>query len=111
MQRALSPLGSIEFMFVSLSHYAVSLIGVPLALQKLEEHGLLTPNYAVVNRTVEGEEVEGFEEEEDYVVIRGRKMNKPFVEKPVDGERLPCCQLLRVWARHGSAPAYRLPGS
>ena len=59
----------------------------PHAPQKLEEHGLLTPNYAVVNRGSEGEEVEGFEEEEDYVVIRGKKMNKPFVEKPVDGKR------------------------
>ena len=41
----------------------------------------------MVNRGIEGEEVEGFEEEEDYVVIRGKKMNKPFVEKPVDGKR------------------------
>ncbi|CAI7763345.1 unnamed protein product [Closterium sp. NIES-54] len=53
---------------------------------KLEEHGLMMPTYAIVNREGEGEAAEEeFEEEEDYVVIAGKRINKPFVEKPVDG--------------------------
>ncbi|CAI5477356.1 unnamed protein product [Closterium sp. Yama58-4] len=53
---------------------------------KLEEHGLMMPTYAIVNREGEGEGAEEkFEEEEDYVVIAGKRINKPFVEKPVDG--------------------------
>ncbi|CAI5526014.1 unnamed protein product, partial [Closterium sp. Naga37s-1] len=54
---------------------------------KLEEHGLMMPTYAIVNREGEGEAAEEeFEEEEDYVVIAGKRINKPFVEKPVDGD-------------------------
>ncbi|CAI5975842.1 unnamed protein product [Closterium sp. NIES-64] len=54
---------------------------------KLEEHGLMMPTYAIVNREGEGEGAEEeFEEEEDYVVIAGKRINKPFVEKPVDGD-------------------------
>ncbi|CAI5944715.1 unnamed protein product [Closterium sp. NIES-65] len=56
---------------------------------KLEEHGLMMPTYAIVNREGEGEGAEEeFEEEEDYVVIAGKRINKPFVEKPVDGGRM-----------------------
>ncbi|CAI7838995.1 unnamed protein product [Closterium sp. NIES-54] len=58
----------------------------PPHYQKLEEHGLMMPTYAIVNREGEGEAAEEeFEEEEDYVVIAGKRINKPFVEKPVDG--------------------------
>ncbi|GJP45180.1 hypothetical protein CLOM_g4602 [Closterium sp. NIES-68] len=61
---------------------------------KLAEHGLMMPTYAIVNReegagAVEGGaegEQEEFEEEEDYVVVGGKRINKPFVEKPVDGD-------------------------
>ncbi|CAI5463145.1 unnamed protein product, partial [Closterium sp. Yama58-4] len=61
---------------------------IPLPLyQKLEEHGLMMPTYAIVNREGDGEGAEEeFEEEEDYVVIAGKRINKPFVEKPVDGD-------------------------
>ena len=54
--------------------------------QRLEEFSLPTPNYAVVNREYAGQEVEYLVEEEDYVEIRGKRIQKPFVEKPVDGE-------------------------
>ena len=33
-----------------------------------------------------GEKVSEFEEEEDYIIVDGVRMDKPFVEKPVDGE-------------------------
>jgi len=54
--------------------------------QKLQEHGLPTPTFAIVNRSHENEELDFFAEEEDYIVISGNKIRKPFVEKPVDGE-------------------------
>ncbi|GJP50722.1 hypothetical protein CLOM_g9867 [Closterium sp. NIES-68] len=52
---------------------------------KLAEHGLMMPTYAIVNReegagAVEGGaegEQEEFEEEEDYVVVGGKRINKP----------------------------------
>lgn len=53
---------------------------------RLEEFGIPTPNYALVSRNFPYEEVENFVEEEDYVEIHGKRILKPFVEKPVDGD-------------------------
>jgi inositol hexakisphosphate/diphosphoinositol-pentakisphosphate kinase len=46
------------------------------------------PPYAKVNRDFPYQDVDSLVEEEDYVEIRGKRIMKPFVEKPVDGELL-----------------------
>lgn len=53
--------------------------------QRLDEVGIPIPNYALVNRDFPDQEVDHFVEEEDYVEINGKRILKPFVEKPVDG--------------------------
>lgn len=53
--------------------------------QRLDEVGIPIPNYALVNRDFPDQEVDLFVEEEDYVEINGKRIFKPFVEKPVDG--------------------------
>jgi len=50
-------------------------------LQKLKEHGLPTPMF--VSRDL-GTHDASFEEHDDYIMIGGNRINKPFVEKPVD---------------------------
>lgn len=53
---------------------------------RLDEYGIPIPNYILVNRDFPYQEVDYFVEEEDYVEVQGRKIMKPFVEKPVDGD-------------------------
>jgi inositol hexakisphosphate/diphosphoinositol-pentakisphosphate kinase len=53
---------------------------------RLDEVGIPIPNYALVNRDFPDQEVDHFVEEEDYVEINGKRIFKPFVEKPVDGD-------------------------
>ncbi|KAJ0403196.1 hypothetical protein ATCC90586_000167 [Pythium insidiosum] len=51
----------------------------------LMRHGIPVPRHAIVNRDVPGQEDE-VEEADNYVVINGVRINKPFVEKPADAE-------------------------
>lgn len=46
------------------------------------------PNHIIVERDnlPEGQDPEGFIEEEDFVELNGARIDKPFVEKPSDGE-------------------------
>jgi inositol hexakisphosphate/diphosphoinositol-pentakisphosphate kinase len=48
----------------------------------LEEHGVPVPNYAVMNS---GEE-NAIDEQEEYLEINGKRIEKPLVEKPISGE-------------------------
>ncbi|KAH9556345.1 hypothetical protein CY35_07G021800 [Sphagnum magellanicum] len=52
----------------------------------LEECGIPVPPYATVNREFPYQDVDYLVEEEDYVEICGKRIMKPFVEKPVDGD-------------------------
>lgn len=51
----------------------------------LTRHGIPVPRHAVVNRDCAGTEDE-VEEADNYVVVNGVRINKPFVEKPADAE-------------------------
>lgn len=53
--------------------------------QQLNKYKISTPPYALVNRDYPDQDLDYFKEEEDYVEVRGKKIMKPFVEKPVDG--------------------------
>ena len=51
----------------------------------LRKNNIRTPRYVVMNRdpgTAHGE----LDEHDDYVVVNGVRIDKPFVEKPVSGE-------------------------
>ena len=48
----------------------------------LEENGVPVPNYAVMNS---GEE-NAIDEQEEYLEINGKRIEKPLVEKPISGE-------------------------
>lgn len=47
------------------------------------------PKYIVVNRDQPNQDVESFVEEEDWIELNGKRVHKPFVEKPVDGKFHP----------------------
>lgn len=48
--------------------------------------GIPVPKYALVNREYPYQEVDYFDEQDDFVEVHGKRFWKPFVEKPVDGE-------------------------
>ncbi|KAG6620340.1 Inositol hexakisphosphate and diphosphoinositol-pentakisphosphate kinase, partial [Phytophthora cinnamomi] len=53
----------------------------------LQEHGVPTPHHVVVSRDGHaGSEQPEVIESEDFIHVNGVRINKPFVEKPVDGE-------------------------
>ncbi|KAG6608754.1 Inositol hexakisphosphate and diphosphoinositol-pentakisphosphate Kinase [Phytophthora cinnamomi] len=53
----------------------------------LQEHGVPTPHHVVVSRDgYAGSEQPEVIESEDFIHVNGVRINKPFVEKPVDGE-------------------------
>lgn len=54
--------------------------------QRLDEYGIPIPTYALVNRAFPDQELDYFLEEEDFVEVHGKRIMKPFVEKPVDGD-------------------------
>lgn len=54
--------------------------------QRLDEYGIPIPTYALVNRAFPDQELDYFLEEEDFVEVHGKRIMKPFVEKPVDGK-------------------------
>ncbi|CAK9857717.1 unnamed protein product [Sphagnum jensenii] len=53
---------------------------------RLDEYGIPIPTYALVNRAFPDQELDYFLEEEDFVEVHGKRIMKPFVEKPVDGD-------------------------
>jgi inositol hexakisphosphate/diphosphoinositol-pentakisphosphate kinase len=54
----------------------------------LEKHGIPIPDYALVNRDTPYQNIDYFTEEEDFISVNGKRMFKPFVEKPIDGKNL-----------------------
>lgn len=63
-------------------------------LKLCEKFGIPVPEHVVVNRSkfspsgfpVDVTSEDDLEEFDDYIVVNGKKMCKPFVEKPVDGD-------------------------
>lgn len=51
----------------------------------LQRHGIPVPRHAIVNRDIPGKE-DLVEEADNYVIVNGVRVNKPFVEKPADAE-------------------------
>ncbi|KAH8083944.1 diphosphoinositol-pentakisphosphate kinase [Aureococcus anophagefferens] len=52
--------------------------------ETLVKAGVPTPRYVAMSR--DSEEAQTLEEYDDYIVVNGIKMEKPFVEKPVDAD-------------------------
>lgn len=53
----------------------------------MRRHHIPVPHHVVLNRDgFEGKPNSVVQEFEDYVVVDGTRVNKPFVEKPVDAE-------------------------
>lgn len=54
--------------------------------ERLQKFGIPTPSYALVNRNYPYQELDYFVEQEDFVEVHGKRIMKPFVEKPVHGD-------------------------
>ncbi|KAG9153489.1 hypothetical protein Leryth_018750 [Lithospermum erythrorhizon] len=54
--------------------------------EQLEMYEIPVPRYAFVNREVPYQELDYFDEEEDFIEVYGKRFWKPFVEKPVHGD-------------------------
>ncbi|CAN6440302.1 unnamed protein product [Victoria cruziana] len=54
--------------------------------ERLEVFGIPVPKYALVNREFPYQELDYFVEQDDFVEVHGKRLWKPFVEKPVDGD-------------------------
>ncbi|KAK7365089.1 hypothetical protein VNO80_13894 [Phaseolus coccineus] len=54
--------------------------------ERLEMFGIPVPKYALVIREVPYQQLDYFNEEEDFVEVHGMRFFKPFVEKPVDAD-------------------------
>jgi inositol hexakisphosphate/diphosphoinositol-pentakisphosphate kinase len=48
--------------------------------------GVPVPTYAVVRRLHPYEDLNYFDEHDDFIEIHGKRFWKPFVEKPIDGK-------------------------
>ena len=57
-----------------------------LIYEELARAGVPTPRYAVVKRDAHGATSSALQETEDAIVIDGMKLEKPFVEKPLDAD-------------------------
>jgi len=53
--------------------------------QRLQEWGIPCPDYIAIDHTCE-ETAGDFMEHDNYIVYKGKQMNKPFVEKPLDAD-------------------------
>ena len=56
--------------------------------RRLSDNGIPIPEHIYVDRTglPEGCDPSGFIETEDYVALDGVRIDRPFVEKPVDAD-------------------------
>lgn len=52
----------------------------------LTRHGIPVPRHAIVNRDLANGKEDEVEEADNYVIVNGVQINKPFVEKPADAE-------------------------
>ena len=52
----------------------------------LSRHKIPVPNHVVVSRDGLVESHTKLEEFDDHIIVEGKRLNKPFVEKPVDAE-------------------------
>ena len=48
--------------------------------------GIKVPDYLIVERDEQGKVKGDFEEHEEYIILNGIKLEKPFVEKPIDAD-------------------------
>jgi len=53
--------------------------------ETLRAYEVPVPHYTYIDHTDSSKE-HSFEEEDDYIVYDGHRINKPFVEKPIDGD-------------------------
>ena len=52
----------------------------------LTAHNIPVPNHVVVSRDGVPDSDTKLEEFDDHIIVEGKRLNKPFVEKPVDAE-------------------------
>lgn len=77
--------------------------------QVLEENNIPTPRHVVMNR--EGDTPSVLEEHEDFILVNGARINKPFVEKPVDADDHNVYIYYPVSAGGGSKRLFRKVGN